>query len=56
MKRNYRKPLVIMTPKSLLRHKLAVSPLSDMEAGTTFRKVIGETDPMVANDQVNGAS
>ena len=52
MKRNYRKPLVIMTPKSLLRHKLAVSPLSEMEANTTFRKVIGETDELVAADQV----
>ena len=52
MKRNYRKPLIIMTPKSLLRHKLAVSPLSEMEAGTTFRKVIGETEALVAPDQV----
>jgi 2-oxoglutarate dehydrogenase E1 component len=52
MKRNYRKPLVIMTPKSLLRHKLAVSPLSEMEAETTFRKVVGETDELVAPDQV----
>ena len=52
MKRNYRKPLIIMTPKSLLRHKMAVSPLSEMEAGTTFRKVIGETETLVAPDQV----
>ncbi len=42
--RPYRKPLVIMTPKSLLRHKLVVSPLSEMEAGTRFRPVIGEND------------
>ncbi len=42
--RSYRKPLVIMTPKSLLRHKLVVSPLSEMAAGTRFRAVIGETD------------
>lgn len=52
LKRNYRKPLVIMTPKSLLRHKLAVSPLSEMAEGTSFRKVIGEIDTLVANDQV----
>jgi 2-oxoglutarate dehydrogenase E1 component len=52
MKRNYRKPLIIMTPKSLLRHKLAVSPLSEMAAGTTFRKVIGETDALVAPEKV----
>ncbi|MCB8880156.1 2-oxoglutarate dehydrogenase E1 component [Acidisoma cellulosilytica] len=52
MKRNYRKPLVIMTPKSLLRHKLAVSPLSEMAEGTSFRKVIGEVDTLAANDRV----
>ena len=52
MKRNYRKPLVIMTPKSLLRHKLAVSPLSEMEEGTSFRKVIGEVDTLAPNEKV----
>ena len=52
MKRNYRKPLIIMTPKSLLRHKLAISTLGEMEAGTTFRKVLGETDTLEAPDQV----
>ncbi len=31
--RNFRKPLVIMTPKSLLRHRLAVSPVEDFESG-----------------------
>src|SRR5439155_4959504 len=30
MKRNFRKPLVIMTPKSLLRHKHAVSPIEEL--------------------------
>jgi 2-oxoglutarate dehydrogenase E1 component len=52
LKRNYRKPLVIMTPKSLLRHKLAVSPLSEMAEGSSFRKVIPEIDTLVAPDQV----
>ncbi|HTI03546.1 MAG TPA: 2-oxoglutarate dehydrogenase E1 component [Acidisoma sp.] len=52
LKRNYRKPLVIMTPKSLLRHKLAVSPLSEMAEGTSFRKVIGEIDELVAHERV----
>ena len=37
IKRNFRKPLVIMTPKSLLRHKLAVSPLADMAEGSHFK-------------------
>jgi 2-oxoglutarate dehydrogenase E1 component len=52
LKRNYRKPLVIFTPKSLLRHKLAVSPLSDMASGSTFRMVIPEIDELVAADSV----
>ena len=44
VRRNFRKPLVIMTPKSLLRHKLAVSPLADLGPGSSFRRVIGEED------------
>jgi 2-oxoglutarate dehydrogenase E1 component len=44
MKRNYRKPLVLMTPKSLLRHKLAVSPLADFASGSKFQYVIPEID------------
>lgn len=38
-----RKPLVVMTPKSLLRHKLAVSPLEDLSKGH-FHTVIPEID------------
>jgi 2-oxoglutarate dehydrogenase E1 component len=37
--RNFRKPLVLMTPKSLLRHKRCVSFLSDLESGTSFHRV-----------------
>ena len=52
LKRNFRKPLVIMTPKSLLRHKLAVSPLADMAEGSRFRFVIPETDKLAAPERV----
>jgi 2-oxoglutarate dehydrogenase E1 component len=52
MKRNFRKPLVVMTPKSLLRHKLAVSSLHDMTNGSGFKFVIPETDELVAPEQV----
>jgi 2-oxoglutarate dehydrogenase E1 component len=52
LRRNFRKPLVIMTPKSLLRHKLAVSPLADMAEGSTFKFVIPETELTIAPDQV----
>gem|GEM_PF-6240954 len=40
MHRDFRKPLVIMTPKSLLRHKLAVSPLSMMTGKETFHRIL----------------
>jgi 2-oxoglutarate dehydrogenase E1 component len=41
--RPYRKPLIVMSPKSLLRHKLAVSTLEELTGGH-FRTVIGEVD------------
>lgn len=40
---SWRKPLIVMTPKSLLRHKLAVSNLNDMVEGTQFCQVIPDT-------------
>ena len=40
MHREFRKPLIIMTPKSLLRHKKAVSKLSDMAEGSSFHRVL----------------
>lgn len=52
MKRNFRKPLILMTPKSLLRHKLCVSPLADFAEGTGFKPVLPETDELVAPEKV----
>ncbi len=40
MHREFRKPLVVMTPKSLLRHKKAVSNLADMAEGSSFHRVM----------------
>ncbi len=40
MHRSYRKPLVLMTPKSLLRHKLAVSKAEDFTTGSSFHRVL----------------
>ncbi len=45
MIRKFRKPLVVMTPKSLLRAKLAVSPLTDLSTGK-FHTVIPEIDAL----------
>jgi 2-oxoglutarate dehydrogenase E1 component len=38
--REFRKPLILMTPKSLLRHKKAVSSLSEMAEGSSFHRVL----------------
>lgn len=51
MIRPFRKPLVILTPKSLLRNKAAASPLEDLATGQ-FLTVIGEQDTTVVQDNV----
>ncbi len=50
MLREYRKPLIVMSPKSLLRHRLAVSSLNDLTGGE-FQAVIGEID-VIAPERV----
>jgi 2-oxoglutarate dehydrogenase E1 component len=45
MLRQLRKPLVVMTPKSLLRHRLASSPLDELVNGR-FQRIIGETEDL----------
>ena len=50
--RNFRKPLIIMSPKSLLRHKLAQSTLADMGKGTSFVHVIPDSGKLVASNKV----
>jgi 2-oxoglutarate dehydrogenase E1 component len=42
MHRDFRKPLVIMTPKSLLRHKLAVSSFADFTGDSHFRRILSD--------------
>jgi 2-oxoglutarate dehydrogenase E1 component len=44
MKRDFRKPLIMMTPKSLLRHKLAVSDISMFEGDSTFNSFLWDDD------------
>ncbi|OSP56110.1 2-oxoglutarate dehydrogenase E1 component [Pseudoruegeria sp. SK021] len=54
--RSFRKPLVLMTPKSLLRHKLAVSTAEDFTKGSSFHRVLwddaekGHSDTVLAAD------
>jgi 2-oxoglutarate dehydrogenase E1 component len=45
MLRPFRKPLIIMTPKSLLRHKLAVSKAEDFQGETGFSRILSDTNP-----------
>ena len=46
-----RKPLVVMSPKSLLRHKLAVSTLDEF-SNNNFRPIINESEKLVDNDKI----
>ncbi len=52
MRRNFRKPLVIVTPKSLLRAPEVASKLAEMGPGTSFHRVFGETDALVPDAKV----
>jgi len=58
--REFRKPLILMTPKSLLRHKRVISRLDDFGPGSTFHRVLwddadkGENgaQKLVSDDQI----
>ncbi len=52
VRRNFRKPLIVFTPKSLLRAKEVASPLDEMGPGSSFHRVIDETGPIAADDRV----
>ena len=60
MKREIRKPLILMTPKSLLRHKRAVSRLDEMAVDSTFHRLLwddaeqlkGEKIKLVKDDKI----
>jgi 2-oxoglutarate dehydrogenase E1 component len=45
MRRDFRKPLILMTPKSLLRHKLAVSAAADFTGDSHFRRILSDLNP-----------
>ncbi len=54
--RSFRKPLILMTPKSLLRHKMAISDAEDFTTGSSFHRVLwddaerGHSDLTLAAD------
>ena len=52
LRRDFRKPLILMTPKSLLRHKSCVSELKEMAEGTTFHRVLWDDGDVLPDDQI----
>jgi 2-oxoglutarate dehydrogenase E1 component len=50
--RDFRKPLIVMTPKSLLRHKSCVSELADFGPGTSFHRILRDPNPKVNDKSV----
>jgi 2-oxoglutarate dehydrogenase E1 component len=53
VRRDFRKPLVIMTPKSLLRSPEAAAKVAELGPGTFFRRTIDETDALVDDLKVS---
>jgi 2-oxoglutarate dehydrogenase E1 component len=52
LKREIRKPLILMTPKSLLRHKRAVSRLDEMGPDTSFHRLLWDDAQMLPNEKI----
>ncbi|WP_292286682.1 2-oxoglutarate dehydrogenase E1 component [Marivita sp.] len=53
--RDFRKPLILMTPKSLLRHKLAVSKADEFTTGSSFHRVLWD-DAQYGNSDIELAA
>jgi 2-oxoglutarate dehydrogenase E1 component len=51
--RDFRKPMIVVSPKNLLRNKRCVSALEDMGPGTGFRRAFDETDPEISDNPGN---
>jgi len=52
LKREFRKPLIAMTPKSMLRNKRAQSNLSDFGPGTSFHRLLWDSAETSRNDKI----
>ena len=52
LKRDFRKPMVLMTPKSLLRHKRAVSTLSEMSGESSFHRLLWDDAQMLPDQAI----
>ena len=56
LKRDIRKPLIIMTPKSLLRHKRATSKLDEMGDGTSFHRLLWDDAEILTDEKIKLAA
>ena len=52
LKRDFRKPLILMTPKSLLRHKRAVSTLAEMSGESSFHRLLWDDAQLLPNQAI----
>lgn len=52
LKRDFRKPLILMTPKSLLRHKRAVSTLADISGESSFHRLLWDDAQYLGNEPI----
>ena len=52
LNRDFRKPLILMTPKSLLRHKRAVSQLDEMGPATSFHRLLWDDAQMLPDEKI----
>jgi 2-oxoglutarate dehydrogenase E1 component len=52
LKRDFRKPLILMTPKSLLRHKRAVSTLAEMSGESSFHRLLWDDAQLLADQPI----
>src|SRR6476619_2988844 len=52
LKREIRKPLILMTPKSLLRHRRAVSRLDEMVTGPSFHRLLWDDAQLLPNEKI----
>ncbi len=52
LKREFRKPLILMAPKSLLRHKRAISDIDEMAEGTSFHRLLWDDAQKLPNEAI----
>ncbi len=52
LKRDFRKPLILMTPKSLLRHKRAISTLAELATDSSFHRLLWDDAEYLKNEKI----